>query len=133
MQKNLIIIYMVLSWPLISCTSLLPEPHKIDIQQGNQVKQKSLDKLKLGMNGDQIKFLLGTPLLTDGFNNDRWDYIYYLKTGKGELKKSRIVLLFDKGQLKNIDQDHYQPKQQADSQGGDDVELDAEISVGHTH
>jgi len=133
MQKNLIIIYMVLGLSLTSCASLLPEPHKIDIQQGNQVKQKKLNKLKLGMNREQVKFLLGTPLLMDGFNGNRWDYMYYLKPGNGELKKSRIVLLFDGDKLKKIDLSHYQPEQQADSQGGDDVEMDTEISVGHTH
>jgi len=133
MQKNLIIIYVALGLFLTSCASLLPEPHKIDIQQGNQVKQEKLAKLKPGMSREQVKFLLGTPLLTDGFNGNRWDYMYYLKPGNGELKKSRIVLLFDGNILKKIDRSYYQPEQQADSQGGDGVEMDTEISAGHTH
>ena len=107
MQKNLIIIYMALSLTLISCTSVLPEPHKIDIQQGNQVKKADLDKLKLGMNHEQVKFVLGTPLLTDGFNNNRWDYMYWLKSGDGRLKKSRIVLYFKGDILEKIDSSHF--------------------------
>jgi len=108
MQKNLIIIYMAFLGSFLSgCTSLLPEPHKIDIQQGNQVKQKNLDQLKLGMSREQVKFVLGTPLLKDGFNANRWDYMYYLKSGDGELKKSRIVLYFKGDELSRIDDSHY--------------------------
>jgi outer membrane protein assembly factor BamE len=107
MQKNLIIIYMALGLSLTSCTSLLPEPHKIDIQQGNQVKKEDLDRLKLGMNHEQVKFVLGTPLLMDGFNGNRWDYMYYLKPGKDKLKKSRIVLYFKGDELSKIDDSHY--------------------------
>ena len=108
MQKNLIIICTAFIGPFLTgCASLLPEPHKIDIQQGNQVKQEKLDQLKLGMNREQVKFLLGTPLLKDGFNTGRWDYMYYLKPGKGELKKSRIVLYFKGDELSKIDDSHH--------------------------
>lgn len=108
MQKNLIPIYMTaLALALSSCASLLPEPHKIDIQQGNQVKNKDFNKLKLGMNREQVKFVLGTPLLVDGFSADRWDYLYYLKTGKGVLTQSRIVLYFKEDALSAIDDSHY--------------------------
>ena len=108
MQKNLISICSIaLTLSLTSCASLLPEPHKIDIQQGNLVKQENLDKLKLGMTAKQVKFVLGTPLLQDGFNSNRWDYMYYLKPGKGKLKQSRLALYFDDKLLSKIDTDHY--------------------------
>jgi outer membrane protein assembly factor BamE len=134
MQKNIIIIYMALTGFFITgCASILPEPHKIDIQQGNQVKQKNLHKLKLGMTRAQVRFVLGTPLLMDGFNANRWDYMYYLKSGKGQLKKSRIVLHFEADLLANIDLSHYHPEQHSKAHKHDNIEQLDEIKVGHTH
>ena len=108
MQKNLIIISIVLiSLFTTGCVKMLPEAYKIDIQQGNLVKQKNLEKLKLGMTQKQVKFVLGTPLLTDVFNANRWDYIYYLKKGNGKITKSRVVLTFEDGKLSEIDDGHF--------------------------
>jgi outer membrane protein assembly factor BamE len=111
MQKNLIfipIVFITLSFSLLTgCESWLPEAHKIDIQQGNKVKKEDLQKLKLGMTRSQVKFVLGTPLLQDGFHNSRWDYMYYLKPGKNELKQSRIVLYFNGDELSKIDDSHF--------------------------
>ena len=92
---------------LSGCTSLLPEPHKLDIQQGNRIKQEDISKLKLGMTGKQVKFILGTPLLRDGFHSNRWDYIDYLKPGKGDARQSRLSLIFDNDSLISIDDSQY--------------------------
>jgi len=94
---------------LSACTSLLPEPHKLDIQQGNRIKQEDISKLKPGMTRKQVTFILGTPLLKDGFHNNRWDYIDYFKPGKGDLRQSRITLTFDNDLLINIDDSQYIP------------------------
>lgn len=50
--------------------------HKIDIQQGNLVTQEQLAKVKTGMNRVDVKNILGTPLLQDVFNGNRWDYAF---------------------------------------------------------
>ena len=92
---------------LCSCESLLPEPHKIDIQQGNQIEQADLEKLYTGMSRDEVLALLGKPLVADPFHPDRWDYIYRLKPGKGELKKSRLTLYFKDNALIRIDSKDY--------------------------
>ncbi|HEX5638142.1 MAG TPA: outer membrane protein assembly factor BamE, partial [Gammaproteobacteria bacterium] len=55
---------------LTGCESWLPEAHKIDIQQGNQVNAEDLDRLKIGMTKQQVKYLLGTPLLQDSFHKN---------------------------------------------------------------
>ena len=115
MQKNLIIIYTaILALSLSSCTRLLPEPHKIDIQQGNKVKYKDFSQLKLGMSHEQVKFLLGTPLLVDGFSTGRWDYMHYLKPGKGEPVKSQLVLYFTQGELSTIGDSQYVAEKKED-------------------
>ena len=113
MQKNLIfiaIIHMALLLP--ACSYILPDPHKIDIQQGNRVKQEDLDRITTGMTREQVKFVLGTPLLQDAFHRNRWDYVYYLKPGDGEIRRSRVSLFFEGDTLIRIDTSDYRPEMQ---------------------
>ena len=74
-------------------------PYRIEIQQGNFVSQEMAAQLKEGMTQDQVRFVLGTPLLTDLFHADRWDYIFRLKGGNGELTTSRVTVFFKDGRL----------------------------------
>lgn len=71
-------------------------PYRPDIQQGNFISQEMLTLLKVGQTRDQVKFLLGTPLLQDVFHADRWDYPFYLARGNGELTTSRVTVYFDR-------------------------------------
>ncbi|MGO4378975.1 outer membrane protein assembly factor BamE [Pseudoduganella sp. RAF53_2] len=71
-------------------------PYRPDIQQGNFVSQEMMAQLKVGMTKDQVKFLLGTPLMADAFHADRWDYPFRLAKGSGELTTSAVVVFFDK-------------------------------------
>lgn len=70
-------------------------PYRPDIQQGNFVSQEMLGQLKAGMSKDQVKFLLGTPLMADPFHAHRWDYPFRLAKGNGELTTSVVVVYFD--------------------------------------
>lgn len=69
-------------------------PYRPDIQQGNFVSQEMLDQLKAGQTRDQVRFLLGSPLLADAFHAERWDYPFYLARGNGELTTSRVTVFF---------------------------------------
>ena len=69
-------------------------PYRPDIQQGNFVSQEMVAQLKPGMTQDQVIFLLGTPLLTDVFHSDRWDYSFRLQKGNGEVTTSRVTVFF---------------------------------------
>ncbi|MCC2957998.1 outer membrane protein assembly factor BamE [Massilia sp. IC2-477] len=69
-------------------------PYRPDIQQGNFVSAEMLKELKVGQSRDQVRFLLGSPLLTDVFHEDRWDYPFYLARGNGELTTSRVTVYF---------------------------------------
>ncbi|WP_366523187.1 outer membrane protein assembly factor BamE [Janthinobacterium sp.] len=71
-------------------------PYRPDIQQGNFVSEEMLAQLKVGMTRDQVRFVLGTSLLTDIFHADRWDYPFRLARGSGETTSSRVVVFFDK-------------------------------------
>ena len=80
-------------------------PYKIDIQQGNVVTQEMVAKLKPGMTRSQVRFILGTPLVTDAFHGDRWDYVYrYQKAGK-LVEERRLTLFFEKDLLKHVEGD----------------------------
>jgi outer membrane protein assembly factor BamE len=78
-------------------------PYRPDIQQGNFVSQEMLSQLKVGQTRDQVKFILGTPLLTDIFHADRWDYPFYLARGNGELTTSRVTVYFKDNKVEKFD------------------------------
>ncbi|MFZ5464688.1 MAG: outer membrane protein assembly factor BamE [Pseudomonadota bacterium] len=81
----------------------LVSPYRIDIQQGNYVSQEMVAQLKPGMTKDQVRFVLGTPLLTDVFHSDRWDYIYLFKPGnRGEPRKRQLTVFFEDGKLSRV-------------------------------
>ena len=80
-----------------------PGVHKIDIQQGNILDQEMIDKLKIGMTKAQVKFVLGTPLVADTFNQARWDYPFRRLSATGVETKEDVVVYFDdQGFLKEI-------------------------------
>ena len=74
-------------------------PYRISVQQGNFVSSEMLTQLKVGMTPDQVKFALGTPLLVDPFHAQRWDYIFRLQRGSGEVTTSRVSVLFENGKV----------------------------------
>ncbi|HEU4372868.1 MAG TPA: outer membrane protein assembly factor BamE [Telluria sp.] len=78
-------------------------PYRPDIQQGNFVSQEMLAQLKVGQNRDQVKFILGTPLMTDAFHADRWDYPFYLARGNGELTTARVTVYFKDDKVVKFD------------------------------
>ena len=80
-------------------------PYRIEIQQGNFVPQEMVSKLKAGMTKDEVKLVLGTPLLTDIFHAERWDYVYSRETSDGKRESRRIALFFTDGKLTRIDGD----------------------------
>ena len=85
---------LLLSLFLASCSWLTP--YKIDVQQGNYLTQEMVAKLKPGMTKSQVRFALGTPLVTDAFHANRWDYFYsYSKNGE-LIERRKITAVFDK-------------------------------------
>ena len=68
--------------------------YRAAISQGNLIKQADLDQAEIGMTKNQIRFLLGTPMIDDPFSRDRWDYIYYLKIGRKDAGQKRWVSIY---------------------------------------
>ena len=73
--------------------------HKIDIEQGNYVTQDVVGKLKPGMTRAQVKMLLGTPLLTDIFHSDRWDYYFDNAVGGKPVAHKHLAVYFKDDKL----------------------------------
>ncbi len=71
-------------------------PYRVTIQQGNFVSKEMADQVRLGMTREQVRFLLGTALITDMFHADRWDYVFRLLKPSGELTTSRVTVFFSK-------------------------------------
>lgn len=78
-------------------------PYRIDIQQGNFVSQEMVAQLKAGMTPEQVRFVLGTPLLTDMFHADRWDYLFRHEKGSGEVTTSRVTVFFKDNRVARFD------------------------------
>jgi len=77
-------------------------PYQPEIQQGNYVSQEMISQVKPGMTREQVRFILGTPLLTDIFHADRWDYVYWREAENGKRESRRLALFFDDGKLARI-------------------------------
>ncbi|CAN7571338.1 outer membrane protein assembly factor BamE [Caballeronia sp. 15715] len=70
-------------------------PYRITVVQGNFVSAEAASQMKVGLSRDQVKALLGTPLLADMFHADRWDYVFYFKRGSTSVVQQRdFVVLF---------------------------------------
>ena len=80
--------------------------YRANIAQGNLIKQEDLDQAEVGMTRNQIRFLLGTPMIDDPFHRDRWDYVYYLKLGRDDaLQKRWVSVLFTDDRVSEIRKD----------------------------
>ena len=66
---------------LCGCSSWV---YRIDIPQGNYLEQKDIDKLQIEMTKEQVKFVLGSPVVIDTFNDDVWHYVYRFKSGRND-------------------------------------------------
>ncbi|HEY2682805.1 MAG TPA: outer membrane protein assembly factor BamE [Steroidobacteraceae bacterium] len=78
--------------------------YRINIQQGNYLDQAAVNQVKPGMTRSQVRYLLGTPLVADSFNKERWDYIYYLKKGRSlHLDSRRVTVYFEGEKVASLD------------------------------
>ncbi len=99
MRKILTFFILIFGLGLHGCSTGIFTVYKIDIQQGNALPEDKVEQLHAGMSRRQVKFLLGTPLLTDPFEPDRWDYIYYLKRGHKAPVERRLTVFFKDGKV----------------------------------
>jgi len=77
-------------------------PYRIVIQQGNFISQEMVAQLKPGMTREQVRFVLGTPLVSDIFHADRWDYVYFLEHPNGKREQRNLAVIFEGGKLSRV-------------------------------
>lgn len=90
-------------------------PYRITIVQGNFVSKEAAANMRVGMTRDEVKATLGTPLLTDMFHNERWDYVFYFKRGSTAIVQQRDFVV-------NFDGDHV-----VSWSGGEDLPSNLEL------
>lgn len=70
-------------------------PHKLEVRQGNVVTPEMLEQLKPGLTRSQVRFILGSPLISDPFHPERWDYVYlYKKHATAPAETRHLTVLF---------------------------------------
>jgi outer membrane protein assembly factor BamE len=94
---------------LLTTGCAFPGVYRIDIPQGNIITQEMVDQLRPGLTKRQVTFILGTPLIRDTFDQDRWDYLYSYQPGGGERAQERLAVFFDEnGELTHFEGDFEQ-------------------------
>lgn len=107
---------------ITACSAVgFPGVYRIDVEQGNIVTREMLDQLQPGMSKRQVRFILGTPLVEDSFNRDRWDYTYSKRNGLEILAEETTRILFEDDKLVNVGGDYVPPKFGGEASEADDV------------
>jgi outer membrane protein assembly factor BamE len=100
---------LILALPFLTAAcELAPSltPYRMEIQQGNYITQEMVAQLKPGLTRDQVRFVLGTPLVSDIFHEERWDYVFLRQRANSrEIEYRRIAVFFEDGKLKRIEGD----------------------------
>lgn len=94
---------------LSACSSWV---YRIDIPQGNYLEQKDIDKLQIAMTKEQVKFVLGNPVVKDTFNDDVWYYIYRFKSGRSSDLDSQkqFIITFENNKVVKAEGDFELPE-----------------------
>ncbi len=77
-------------------------PYRMVIQQGNFISQEMVAQLKPGMTKEQVRFVLGTPLVTDIFHADRWDYVFFREAADGKREQRNLSVVFENSKLARV-------------------------------
>ena len=79
-------------------------PYRMNIQQGNFLEAKDVDQIQVGMTRSQVRFLIGTPMVADPFNVERWDYVFFFKVGRTRQEiSSHLTVWFEDDRVVRID------------------------------
>ncbi len=103
--KNIIACFFLI-FSLSGCSFLYDTfVYQIDITQGNYIDDKKLDQVELGMNQEQVIFILGSPMLIDQFDSSKWYYIRYIKPGGKDIQQQQVVFTFNNKILEHIERE----------------------------
>lgn len=81
------------------------KPYRIDVRQGNAITQEMVSRLSPGMTREQVKFVMGSPMVVSIFRSDRWDYVYQFSSGYKPIERRKIALFFSGDKLERVEGD----------------------------
>lgn len=93
---------------LSGCSSWI---YRIDIPQGNYLEQQLIDKLRVQMTREQVRYILGSPVAVNPFNDDKWHYIYTLDKNKSQKHRSELVIHFKDDKVTDMTGDFKRPEE----------------------
>jgi len=79
------VLIIVLTLSITGCSSWI---YRMDISQGNYLEQTDIDKVEIGMTKEQVKFILGSPIVNDAFDDNTWYYVYRFISGSNQAQNS---------------------------------------------
>lgn len=88
-------------------------PYSVEVVQGNVLTKELMARVQIGMPRAQVRDLLGSPLLTDVFHGDRWDYVFTIRRRGTEPQLRSVVLMFDGDRLLSVDTGGELPSEEA--------------------
>ena len=87
-----------------ACSSFeFPGAYKLAIDQGNIITGDMVAQLEVGMTRSQVEYVLGTPLIRDSFNPQRWDYLYRLDNRDGDVERNQLSVFFENDRVSHFE------------------------------
>ena len=77
-------------------------PYRIDVLQGNALTREAVTLVRPGMTRAQVREVLGSPMLTDPFHRDRWDYLFTIRRPGTPAQRLSVVILFEGDAVKSV-------------------------------
>lgn len=100
MHKYLIVL---LGLSLFGCSNLqFPGIYRVPIEQGNIITQEMVDQLKPGMSRSQVEYIMGSSLIKDSFNSERWDYVYTLRKSDLSREQKNLTVFFENDKMSSF-------------------------------
>jgi len=107
-RRMRLLFWLLVAVPLVAACNPLTalSVYRMEVQQGNYISQEAVAQLKLGMTKEQVRFVLGTPLVADIFHENRWDYVYRRqRENSSQVEERRVSVFFDGDKLVRLEGD----------------------------
>ncbi|POY45289.1 outer membrane protein assembly factor BamE [Avibacterium paragallinarum] len=106
MQLKTLLTTVLLALSVTACSTISQVVYRIDVPQGNYLEAAIVDQVKVGMNAQQVQYLLGTPVLIDPFSNNTWYYVFLIQKAYQKPDQHTFVVNFDhRGIVTHLDLD----------------------------
>lgn len=102
MKKTIPLFALLILTSQLSACANVPFLYRPNVQQGNLITQDMLNQIKLGMSTEQVRYVMGTPILINTFDDNTYNYVYTFQSGKKPMQLKRIILQFSQSRLAHI-------------------------------